>query len=109
MKSISLSKEAKDKLLKYNYPGNIRELKSIIDLACVMSDGKEIKENDLTINSINEINFFLSEMKTLKEYTSDIILYYLKKNNNDVIKTAKKLDIGKSTIYNLIQSLELKN
>ena len=42
MKAISLSKEAKDKLIRYPFPGNIRELKSVIDLACVMSDGKEI-------------------------------------------------------------------
>lgn len=108
MKLIGLSKEAKDKLMKYSFPGNIRELKSVIDLACVMCDGKEIQEEDLTFTSINDTNFFLSEEKTLKEYTSEIILHYLKKNKNDVIKTAKKLDIGKSTIYNLIQSLELK-
>lgn len=108
MKSISLSKEAKDKLSKYSFPGNIRELKSVVDLACVMSDGKEIQADDLTFTSVNDTNFFLSEEKTLKEYTSEIILHYLKKNNNDVLKTATKLDIGKSTIYNLIQSLEPK-
>lgn len=108
MKSISLSKEAKDKLSKYSFPGNIRELKSVVDLACVMSDGKEIQSDDLTFTSVNDTNFFLSEEKTLKEYTSEIILHYLKKNNNDVLKTATKLDIGKSTIYNLIQSLEPK-
>lgn len=108
MKAIILSKAAKDKIAKYPFPGNIRELKSVIDLACVMSDGKEIQPDDLTFNSINDVNVFLSEEKTLREYTSDIILHYLKKNNNDVIKTAQKLDIGKSTIYNLIQSLELK-
>ncbi|MFI0490698.1 sigma-54-dependent transcriptional regulator [Flavobacterium sp.] len=105
MKTITLSKEAKDKLLKYSFPGNIRELKSVIDLACVMSDGKEILADDLTFTSINTTDFFLSEEKTLKEYTAEIIIHYLKKNNNDVLKTAKKLDIGKSTIYNLIQSL----
>jgi DNA-binding NtrC family response regulator len=109
MKNIALSKEAKDKLMKYNFPGNIRELKSIIDLACVMCDGKEIASDDLSFNSISDSSFFLSEEKTLKEYTSDIILHTLKKNNNDVLKTAKKLDIGKSTIYNLIQSLDLKH
>lgn len=108
MKQIQLSQTAKDKLLKYPFPGNIRELKSVIDLACVMSDGKEIQADDLSFNSIHDTQFFLSEQKTLKEYTTDIILHYLKKNNNDVIKTAQKLDIGKSTIYNLIQSLDLK-
>ncbi|TRX39475.1 sigma-54-dependent transcriptional regulator [Flavobacterium restrictum] len=109
MKTISLSKEAKDKLLKYAFPGNIRELKAVIDLACVMCDANEIAADDLTFNSINETDFFLSEEKTLKEYTSEIILHYLKKNGNDVLKTAKKLDIGKSTIYNLIQTIDIKN
>lgn len=109
MKTISLSKEAKDKLLKYPFPGNIRELKSVIDLACVMSENNEILPDDLTFISINNTDFFLSEEKTLKEYTAEIILHYLKKNRNDVLKTAKKLDIGKSTIYNLIQSSENTN
>jgi len=104
MKPKSLSGQAKDKLLKYPFPGNIRELKAVIDLACVMCENDEILPDDLTFNSINNIDFFLSEEKTLKEYTTEIILHYLKKNQNDVLKTAKKLDIGKSTIYNLIQS-----
>jgi DNA-binding NtrC family response regulator len=106
MKAISLSKEAKVKLLKYQFPGNIRELKSVIDLACVMSNGKEILPDDLTFNSINTTDFFLSEEKTLKEYTAEIIAHYLKKNNNDILKTAKQLGIGKSTIYNLVKSSE---
>lgn len=101
-----MTKEAKDTLLRYPFPGNIRELKSVIELACVMSDGKEILPDDLTFNSLNTTDFFLSEEKTLKEHTAGIIAHYLKKNNNDVLKTAKKLDIGKSTIYNLIQSAE---
>lgn len=106
MKPISLSKEAKDKLLKYPFPGNIRELKSVIDLACVMCENNEIVGDDLTFNSINNTDFFLSDEKTLKEHTTEIIMHYLKNNGNDISKTAKKLDIGKSTIYSLIQSLE---
>lgn len=104
MKPITISKEAKNKLLKYPFPGNIRELKSVIDLACVMSENNEISIDDLTFNSIDQTDFFLSEEKSLKEYTAEIILHFLKKNRNDVLKTAKTLGIGKSTIYNLIQS-----
>jgi DNA-binding NtrC family response regulator len=108
MKPIIISKDAKDKLLKYPFPGNIRELKSIIDLACVMCEANEITADDFSFNSIHDSSFFLSEEKTLKNYNIEIILYYLKKYNNDVLRTAKKLDIGKSTIYNLIQSLDSK-
>lgn len=109
VKSITLSAEAKNKLLKYGYPGNIRELKALIDLACVMSDGKVIQPDDISFRSINDTDIFLSDEKTLKEYTTEIIMHHLQKNKNDVVKTAKKLNIGKSTIYNLIQSLETQN
>ena len=83
-------------------------MKSAIDLACVMCEANEILADDFSFNSIHDTNFLLSEEKTLKDYDTEIILHYLSKNNNDVLKTAKKLDIGKSTIYNLIHSLESK-
>lgn len=41
--------------------------------------------------------------KTLQEYTHDIIELFLKKYNNNVLLVAEKLDIGKSTIYNMIK------
>lgn len=103
VKSPSLSAGAKDKLLKYNYPGNVRELKSVIDLACVLCDGKEINNDDIRFNNIKQNDLFTSEDKTLKEYTNDIIHFFLKKYNQDVLEVAKRLDIGKSTIYNLLQ------
>jgi DNA-binding NtrC family response regulator len=104
MNQISLSKEAKLKLIKHPFFGNIRELKSVIELACVMCESNEIKSEDLTLNIINNKKVLLKEEKKLKEYTNEIILYSLKNNNNDVVKTAKKLAIGKSTIYNLLNS-----
>jgi DNA-binding NtrC family response regulator len=105
IKTILISTCAKSKLLKYPYPGNIRELKSVIDLACVMCDGKTINDDDITFSNLNSDNFYFTEEKSLKEYINEIILHHLKKNNNDVVKTAQKLDIGKSTIYNLLNTL----
>lgn len=109
-KPLILSNEARKKLLSYSFPGNVRELKSIIDLACVMADNGEIMAEDITFYNLEKKSEnFLTSQKTLKEYTTDIILHFLKKNNNDVIKTAKMLDIGKSTIYNLLHQMENKN
>ncbi len=108
-KAISITNNAKDKLLKYNYPGNVRELKSIIDLACVMCNGNEINADDISFNNIKGDELFTAQEKTLKEYTNDIIGFFLKKYSNDVLVVAKKLDIGKSTIYNLIQKKEISN
>ena len=94
----------KEKLLKYSYPGNIRELKAIIDLAAIMCDGKEIKPQDITFTTLKNDSNFTSIEKSMKEYTSDIISFFLKKYDNNVVEVAKKLEIGKSSIYNLIKS-----
>ena len=105
--TIQFSKEAKDKLLKYAYPGNVRELKAIIELSVVMCEGNEIKPDDITFTSVKSEEIFLQEEKTLRQYTCDIIRHYLKKHDNDVQETAKALDIGKSTIYKMIQEGEV--
>lgn len=104
---INLSKAAKDKLLKYSYPGNVRELKAIIDLAAVMCDHNEINEDDITFRTVKQDGLFMMEAKTLRSYTCDIIKFYLSKNNDDVVKVAQILDIGKSTIYKMIKDGEL--
>ncbi len=110
VKAPSLSGDARTKLMKYNYPGNVRELKAVLDLACVMCDGNEIMAEDITFHSLKsgQGDFTLTE-KTLKEYTADIVTFFLKKYNNDVMEVAKKLDIGKSTIYNMLKAGEIKN
>lgn len=107
MGNIHFSKESKDKLLRYHFPGNVRELKAMIDLAAVMCDDNEIKPNDITYTSTKRDDVFVTVEKTLRQYTCDIVKYYLKKNNDDVVETAKVLDIGKSTIYKMMQSGEL--
>lgn len=107
-KKYNFSNEAKDKLLKYNFPGNVRELKSIVELACVLSSNFEIQPDDIRFNESQPNEMFINENKTLREYSNDIISYYLKKHNQDVVEVAKMLDIGKSTIYSLIQKKEIK-
>jgi len=107
LKNITISNDAKDKLMRYSFPGNVRELKSIIDLAAVMCNGKEIQEDDITYTSISDDNLFIVEKRTLRQYNCDIIKYFLKKNNNDVLLVSQTLDIGKSTIYKMIQEKEI--
>ncbi|MEM0992084.1 MAG: sigma-54 dependent transcriptional regulator [Bacteroidota bacterium] len=105
--ALSLHPKAKAKLLQYNYPGNVRELKAIIDLACVMSDGQEIIADDITFHTVQGDEVFMASEKTLRAYNVDIIHYFLKKYNNNVVKVAQKLEIGKSTIYNMIKAGEI--
>ena len=103
-----ISEKAKTKILNYDYPGNIRELKSIIELACVMHENKEIKDTDITLNTLKNRTYLSSSNKTMKEYNIEIIQHHLKENNFNVVLTAKKLGIGKTKIYELIKDKSIK-
>jgi transcriptional regulator with PAS, ATPase and Fis domain len=46
---------------------------------------------------------FLQEELTLEEYNTRIIKWYLQRYNNNVLKVADKLDVGKSTIYRMMK------
>ncbi|HRG22863.1 MAG TPA: sigma-54 dependent transcriptional regulator [Chitinophagaceae bacterium] len=105
--TIQFSQEAKDKLMRHPFPGNVRELKAVIDLAVVMCEDNEIRDADITFAPGKREDFFLSEQKTLRQFTCDIVKQYLKKYNNDVVAAANALDIGKSTIYKMMQAGEL--
>lgn len=105
--TIQFSKEARDKLMRHPFPGNVRELKAVIDLAVVMCEHNEIREEDITFSQGKRDDLFIIENKTLRQYTCEIIKQYLRKHNNDVVAAANALDIGKSTIYKMMQAGEL--
>lgn len=107
LSKISLSPEAQKKLLKYPFPGNVRELKAIIELASVMANDGVIEEDNISFNSATTLSDLLMEEMTLKDYTTSIISHFLEKYNNNVVLVAQKLDIGKSTIYRMLKNEEL--
>jgi two-component system, NtrC family, response regulator AtoC len=88
--NLTLHQSARDKLMAYNFPGNVRELKSIIDLAVVMSDGQELRGDDITYVATRGDETFTAIEKSLRAYTLEIIRYYLRKYNNDVLLVADK-------------------
>ena len=104
-KTISVA--AKKQLLHYHFPGNIRELKSLMELACVLCDEDEILPEHIQITTHQEAFTHVHEQLTLKQYNIQLLQHYLDKNNYDIVRVAEKLDIGKSTIYRMIKSKEL--
>ena len=107
LKKFTLNSRAQNKLLEYPFPGNIRELKAVIELACVMADGGVIDEENIIFNSTSSLADVLAQELTMEEYTYRIIRNYLEKYDRNVLLVAKKLGIGKSTIYRLMQSNKL--
>ena len=100
---LIISPTAQEKLRKYPSPGNIRELKAVIELAAIMTNNDVINPEHIVFNSNSELEGLLAEELTMREYYTRIIKHYLKKYNNKVTKVSELLDIGKSSIYNLMK------
>ncbi|MCF8303454.1 MAG: sigma-54 dependent transcriptional regulator [Bacteroidales bacterium] len=103
MKPMKITPKAMTKLRKHPFPGNVRELKAVMELAAVMTNDGVIDEEDITFSSTGTINDFLLEEMTLEEYDQKIIRHFLDKYDNKVRMVAKKLGIGKTTIYRLMK------
>lgn len=99
----TLSKSAAEKLLSYNFPGNIRELKSVIELAITLSDNEEISGEDIFLGNNTLIEEAIGKELSLREYDIRIVKRYLVKHNNNIKLVAEKLDIGVATIYRMLK------
>ena len=109
MSKFSLSTEAQKKLLNYPWPGNVRELKAVVELAVVMADGDVIHDSDISFNSTDDgLNGLINQEMTLRGFNQRIIQHFLDKYDRNVVDVARRLDIGKSTIYRMVKNKELK-
>jgi transcriptional regulator with GAF, ATPase, and Fis domain len=54
-KNLKISSEAMSKLRSYSWPGNVRQLRNVIDSAVVLADGSEIVPRDLSLRDVRNI------------------------------------------------------
>jgi DNA-binding NtrC family response regulator len=106
-KKVSFSADAQKKLMSYAYPGNVRELKAIIELAIIMADNNEIQDSDIHFENFDSAANFLSEETSLENYTIKIVKHFLEKYDKNGVIVAQKLGVAKSTIYRMIKKHNL--
>jgi DNA-binding NtrC family response regulator len=113
----SFDAEAKRRLLAHAFPGNVRELKAVVELAAVLADGSHIRAVDLpplqapTLGpdaSAPSITATTGSMPSLREQTLAIMQSVLLQTQGDVVAAATRLRIGRSTLYRLLQSGHLR-
>ncbi len=103
---VSLSKEAKDLLMNYHYPGNIRELENIMERAVVLSRGDSITTQDLPLNlresKVEDLMREAAGGRSLRETLEEIerlrITQALEKSHGVQTRAAEELGISERVL-----------
>jgi DNA-binding NtrC family response regulator len=107
-----LSEEAKKELMRYNFPGNVRELDHIIERAIIFSDGDLIQPKDLNIpkDDFDFSNFVKEDgsLVSLDELERSHIKRALDQYNWNRENTSRVLGISQKTLYSKIIKYNLK-
>jgi DNA-binding NtrC family response regulator len=103
------SPAAAETLRKFDWPGNVRQLQNEVQRAVLMSEGKVIEGHDLAIAASRAgdepTNGNLTLMEAMERNT---ILQILKETRNNKLETAKRLGIGRQTLYNKIKTYHIE-
>lgn len=99
-----ISPDALELLMAYNWPGNVRELENAIERAIVLASTNEINARDLppAVSSIGEKKIYESDntlSNWIEKLEQEALTQALLENEGNISKTAKKLGIGRATIY----------
>ena len=105
-------------LQEYDWTGNIRELKNVIERLIILSSGKiteeeveqfAMKQGAQSNIKYNDLFDKFMKFQEFKEFIEkEFIEYKLNKYNWNVSKTADEIDIQRSHLYNKIEKFELK-
>ncbi|MEO6097838.1 MAG: sigma 54-interacting transcriptional regulator [Fibrobacteria bacterium] len=109
----SFSVAARNKLLGYAFPGNVRELENVIQKAILLSNSKQINVEDLQLEvSGNSEGRMSSSIKSLKEIRFETekmaIDAALTKTKGNVSLAAKMLDIDRKWLMKLMEEAGLQ-
>lgn len=95
----TFSNDALKSLLEYDYPGNIRELISIVERAAILSEGDMLKPEDL---------FLQIKPKDISSMEKELIEEVLKECENDYKKSATMLGMSENKLKDKIEKYGLK-
>jgi DNA-binding NtrC family response regulator len=101
LESKKFSRETEKELLSYNWPGNIRELISVVERAAILSENEEIAKQDLFLDGRE------SKSVNIEDLEKDLISEVLKNCDNSIEKTCELLGFSKRVLEKKIAKYSL--
>jgi DNA-binding NtrC family response regulator len=104
---MSLSGDAIDRLSGYHWPGNIRELRNILERAVLFNEGEIVRPSNLQFEMHRSSENGLSTQMTLLQMEKTLILAVLREEQGKVPRAAERLGIPRSSLYQKIKTYGL--
>jgi DNA-binding NtrC family response regulator len=109
-KSVTgLDHEAEQKLMRYSFPGNVRELQSLIERAVIMSDQSTLQARDIIFSSLEAgVSAELEEdMTNLSDVEKHTILKVINKHGGNISQAARELGLTRTALYRRLHKYDI--
>lgn len=110
-KPVRFTKEAIETLQAYAWPGNIRELRNVVERLMLLASGDQVDENTVLLALPAGVSVSTSTMSSgplaerVQSYEREVILAELKRHANHITNTAKALGLERSHLYKKAEQL----
>jgi DNA-binding NtrC family response regulator len=98
------SPEASERLRSFDWPGNVRQLQNEVQRAVLLCEDKVVDGADLSITSATNEGTGDTSFTLLEGVERNTIIQMLKETGGNKLETAKRLGIGRQTLYNKIKA-----
>jgi len=106
---LQFDKSAKEKLMHYHYPGNVRELQYSIERAIIMADDDVLQAKDIIFSPIETSRHFETQPAELKlsSIEKNTILKVIEKHSGNISKAAKELGLTRTALYRRLNKYDI--
>jgi DNA-binding NtrC family response regulator len=95
---------------RFDWPGNVRQLQNEVQRAVLMAEDKVIDDGDLaiTVEKAPEVDSASNNLTLMEAMERNTIVQMLKETRGNKLETAKRLGIGRQTLYNKIKAYAIE-
>jgi DNA-binding NtrC family response regulator len=101
---VDFTPAAADRLRACDWPGNVRQLQNEIQRAVLMSEGTNIDVQDLSVTDAKANELDDQNLTLMEAMERNKIIEVLRDTNGNKLETARRLGIGRQTLYNKIKA-----
>lgn len=101
---LKLSAAARKRMLEYSWPGNVRQLRNLIDSAVVLATGDEIRATDITLH---ESKTEIYDTLNIEQWEQRLIQEALRRTKANIPEAADLLGISRATLYRKLETFGL--